>query len=221
MNKEKTFKRPKIGIIIDFSIRIPEFKETFLRLKEQVCVGLPSGQHLGQEDIIDENNYWTKAAKEDASIAEFYSKIAVPEINAGEGFDITLKKYFQTNEHRLKFIEEWSYALYGQGAVTNKADITLINTAQSKLCDVVLIDRSTNARKIPNTFAFLSRSGIFVKEVVFTTTETDLDEIKKGLVACWDPFKDPSQVIQSGGKLGQPTQKFLDWFIATEKLINK
>ncbi len=33
------------------------------------------------------------------------------------------------------------------------ADINLINTCQSKLCDVVLIDRTTHTRKVSNTLA--------------------------------------------------------------------
>ena len=213
--------RPKIGIVIDFSIRIPELKETFLKFKEQVLVGMASGQHLDQEDVVDENNYWTQAVKADPSIADFYAKVAIPATNSGADFDITLRKYFMTNEHRLKFIEEWSYALYGQGTITNKADVTVINTAQSKLCDIVLIDRCTNGRKVPNTFAFLARSGMFIKEVVFTNTEDELNEVKKGLNACWDPFTDPKQVINAGAKFGQPTQSFLDWIMEEEKQFKK
>lgn len=213
--------RERIGIVLDYGIRIPQFKETYLKFKEQVLVGMTAGQHLDQADIIDENSYWAKAIKADPTIADFYAKQPIPASNYGDDFDITLKKYFMNNEHRLKFIEEWSFALYGQGAPTNKADITVINTAQSKLCDIVLIDRTTNARKIPNTFAFLSRSGVFVKEVVFTNTEDEIEAVKKTCIAVWDPFKDPKQILTPGAKFGQPTEKFVEWFIEQEKLINK
>ena len=213
--------RARVGIVLDYSIRIPEFKETFIKIKEQVLVGMAAGQHLEQGDLLEQNSFWAKAVKEDPKVAEFYAATAMPSTNFSEDFDITMKKYFFNNEHRLKFIEEWSYNLYGQGAVTNKADITLINTAQSKLCDVVLIDRCTNTRKIPNTFAFLARSGVFIKEVIFTNTEDELNEVKKGLTACWDPFTDKTQIITPGAKFGQPTEKFVNWFMEQEKLMKK
>lgn len=213
-------KRLKCGVVIDYSIRIPEFKETFLKIKEQVLVGMAAGQHLEQADLLSENSFWTKAVKEDSKVSDFYATIPIPESNISDDFDITFKKYFYNNEHRLKFLEEWSYGIFGQGAVTNKADVTLINTAQSKLCDIVLIDRCTNARKVPNTFAFLSRSGLFIKEVVFVNTEEEINEIKEGLIACWDPYTNKEQIIKPGAKFGQPTQSFMDWFMSTEKLIN-
>lgn len=211
-------KRPKIGIVLDYSIRIPDFKESYLKLKEQILVGITAGAGLDEASIVDENNYWSKAIKEDPSISEFYAKVSIPEFDAN--FDITFGKYFMTPEHRLKFLEEYSYNLFGQGGVTNKADITIINTAQSKLCDIVLIDRCTNTRKVANTFAFLSRAGIFVKEIVFINTIDELNEIKGDLDACWDPFTDKEQVIQISEKAGQPTEKFLAWIMEVEKQIN-
>ncbi len=213
-------KRKRIGIVIDFSIRIPEFKDTFLKIKEQVLVGMASGQHLEAGDVLDENSFWSKAVKEDPKVADFYATMAIPPTNASPDFDITLKKYFYNNEHRLQFISEWSYNLYGQGSVTNKADVTVINTAQTKLCDIVLIDRCTNARKIPNTFAFLSRSGIMIKEVIFTNTEDELNEVKKGLVGCWDAYTDNKQIIVQGAKYGQPSENFINFWMEMEKQIN-
>lgn len=212
-------KRPKIGIVLDYSLRIPDFKESYLKFKEQILVGITAGAGLEVDNVVEENNYWTKAIKEDPTITEFYIKIPIPEFN--QDFDITLKKYFMTPEHRLKFLEEWSYNLYGQGAVTNKADITIINTAQSKLCDVVLIDRCTNTRKVANTFAFLSRAGLFVKEVVFINTIDELEETKKELIDCWDPFTNKEQVISLTDKINNPTQSFLDWFMEVEQQIKK
>lgn len=217
----KSKKRARIGIIVDYSIRIPEFKETFLKIKEQVLVGMAAGQHLEQGDVLSENSFWAKAVKEDSKVADFYATMAIPATNISPDFDLTLKKYFYNNEHRLQFISEWSYNLYGQGAVINKADITVINTAQTKLCDIVLIDRCTNARKIPNTCAFISRSGLFIKEIIFTNTEEELEEIKKELVACWDPFTNKDQVIMPGAKFGQPSENFLNFWMDIEKQLKQ
>jgi hypothetical protein len=214
--------RPKLGIVIDYSVRIPEFKDSFVKFKEQVIVGLSAGQHLDQEDLVDANSFWAKAVKENPAVAEFYMKQVIPAGNSGKDFDPTLKKYFMTNEHRLKFIEEWSYNLYGQTtSIANKADINVINTAQSKLCDIVLIDRCTNTRKVANTFAFMARSGLFIKQIIFTNTEDELVEVKKDLVACWDPFTDPKQMIEGGAKFSVPTKALMDWFMQQEKEIKK
>lgn len=211
--------RPRVGIVLDYSLRIPEFKDMYLKLKEQILVGMSGAANLQQEDLIDQNSYWNKAVKENPAIIDFYSKQIPPTSNSGKDFDITLKKYFMTNEHRLKFLEEWSYALYGQGAINNKSDVNVINTAQSKLCDIVLIDRCTHTRKIPNTFAFLSRAGLFVKQVVFTNTEDEINEVKKDLIGCYDPFEDPSMIIEVGGKYSTPSKSLMDWFMKVEKQI--
>lgn len=207
-------KRKRVGISLDYSLRIPEFKEIFLKVKEQVLVGMSAGQLLDEKNILSENNFWTKAVKDDPKVSEFYTKIALPTTNIENDFDITLKKYFYNEEHRLKFLEEYSYNLYGQGSVTNKADVTVINTAQTKLCDIVLVDRCTNIRKVANTFAFLSRSGLFVKEVSFINSEEEIKGL--GLTAFWDPFTNKEQIILPGAKYGQPTKQFIDWFIELE-----
>ena len=53
---------------------------------------------------------------------------------------------------------------------------------------------------------------------MFTYTEGELDEIKKGLIACWDPFANNKQIISESNT---PTQEFLDFFINTERLIKE
>jgi hypothetical protein len=212
----KNKKRPRVGLVIDFTIRQPNFESIYYKFKEQLLVGNDSSKTIAPEDILDENNYWTKIIKDDPTVFDFYSKTTI----TGE-FDITLKKYFMNNEHRLKFLEEWSYNLYGQGAIINKGDINIINTAQAKLCDIVLIDRCTNTRKISNTFAFLAKSGLFIKEVVFTSTEKELDEIKEDLITYWDPFVNYKRIITNDMGSSLPTKDLYDFFIETEQLINK
>lgn len=218
--------RKQVGIVIDYSIRMPDFKESYLKLKEQILVGIPAGQHLDADDIkitkkLDTRNYWNNLQNKDPKSVEFYTKCAIPDSNFGPDFDITYKKYFPNEEQRIKFLEEWSYNLFGQGALINKMDITLINTAQTKLFDIVLIDRATHTRKVPNTFAFLARSGIFTKQVLFVNNQKEMDQLHEDLFAVWDPYKDRNQIIEPIATYGQPTKPFLDWLMSLESKINK
>ena len=179
----KYTKRPCVGIVIDFCLRIPEFKEAYIKFKEQILVGLQSnGEEMELNKKAMANNTFSNLQKKDPKAYEFYLKTAAPLNNIGKDFDITFKKYFFNEEHRIKFLSEWSYGLFGQGSATNKADINLINTAQTKLCDIVLIDRADYTRKIPNTLAFLSRAGLFIKEIKFIKAEEELKELKKELI---------------------------------------
>ena len=132
--------------------------------------------------------------------------------------DITYRKYFYTPEHRIQFLTDWSYNLFGQGAVTNKVDINLLNVAQSKLFDVILIDRCTHTRKIGNTFAYLARTGVFCKEVMFISNEEELEALKEEeyILGIWNPFENKDQIILPG-KFGEPTKEFLLWLQEQEK----
>ena len=109
--------------------------------------------------------------------------------------------------------------MFGQGSVTNAEDIKLINICQSKVADVVLIDRTTHTRKIPNTLAFLSRSQIFVKEIKFINSIDELNAIKKdkNYIDVYDPIADPSRVLNVPTKQGQPSEKLLNWLLEVEK----
>ena len=212
--------KPRLGIILDYTLRIPEFKECYTKFKEQVLVGMSSaGEEIELNKKSAKNNAFADLQKKDPAAYDFYVKTPIPASNFGADFDLTFKKYFFSDDHRLKFLSEWSYGLFGQGAVTNKADINLINVAQTKLCDIILIDRADYTRKIPNTFAFLSRAGLFIKELRFINQEDEIDSLKKELVACWDPFTDAKQIIEPGAKYGQHTQAFLDFLMEAEKLM--
>lgn len=171
-------------------------------------------EHAG----IDKRNFWHGLNETDPEAIKFYQTVPNPTGNMGTDFDMTYAKYFYNNEHRVRFLQEYSFTLFGTGQPTNKSDIDIINTAQSKLCDVILFDRTPFARKELNTFAFLSRSGIYVKGIMFVTSDEDLKVLKGNCVDSWDPRVDPTQCIDYPAAMGQPTQKFLDFFMNVEKI---
>jgi hypothetical protein len=205
--------RPKVAIVLDYTLRLPNFKECYSIAREQILTN-NKADTLEQKDIIIENNYWQQQAQQE-EVLKFYAQITVPELD--EQFDMSLKKYFYNEEHLNKFLEEWSYNLFGQGSVTNKADINMINIAQTKLCDIVLIDVTTHTRKISNTFAFLARTGIFIKEVRFLT-HFELENIKEEFFDIWNPYESKN-IILPNNKFGQPSEKLLEWFEEVEKKI--
>lgn len=170
---------------------------------------------------IDNRNYWNELNKTDKKAVEFYRNVISPQTNIGKDFDLSYTKYFYNNEHRMRFVQEYSYNLFGTGQVTNKADIDVLNTAQTKLCDVILFDRVPFARKVPNTFAFLSRSGLYIRSVVFVTSEEEIQDLKKGCIAVWDPKEDASQCIDFPKEVNKPTKKLLQFFMDVERSIKK
>jgi hypothetical protein len=168
---------------------------------------------------IDQRNYWNELNQTDPKAIEFYKNVVNPTANLGKDFDLTYSKYFYSHDHRMKFLQDYSYNLFGAGQVTNKSDIEILNIAQTKLCDIVLFDRTPYARKVPNTFAFLSRAGLYIRSVIFTTSEEDIKQAKEGAIAVWDPKADEAQCIDYPKKVGQPTQKLLEFFMEVEKKI--
>lgn len=217
--------REKIGIVIDYSVRIPDFISCYKQLKEQVTVGslqTAAGSRL-DANALDESkkSFWDELRDTNMAAVEFYERVPIPTANQGEDFDITYRKYFYNVEHRNKFLEDWSYNMFGQGSVTNKQDITLINIAQNKLFDIVLIDRCTHTRKVGNTFAFLARAGLFIKEIIFVTNDAEIEAMQKDYLDIWNPYQESKQVILPPTQYGKPTQEFLDWLMEAEKKIKK
>lgn len=203
-------KNKVIYIVIDHTIRIPEFIANYTVLKRKIF----SEEH--------EKTFWQELAIADPKAFKFYQSVATPVSECEPEFDITYRKYFYNNDHRLKFLEEYSFNLFGAGGVINKQDVTLINIAQSKLIDVILIDRATHTRKITNTFSFLARSGLFVKGVIFVNTDEEIDMLfkEKKCLGIWNPFKDSKMVINKPSNTNEPTEEFLQWFKSIE-LIKK
>lgn len=208
-------KRHKVGIVIDYTLRLPNFKESYSALKEQILLNEIDNK-IDKKDIVLENNYWQQQAQSE-DVLKFYAQTSIPELD--NTFDISLQKYFYNKEHLNRFLEEWSYNLYGQGGVTNRTDINIINIAQSKLCDIVLIDLITHTRKVVNTFAFLSRTGLFVKEVRFLTNK-ELEDCTVEFTDIWNPYEN-NIIIFPPTSINKPTEKFLEWFEKVEKKIKE
>jgi len=212
--------KPKIGIVIDYSLRFPNFKENYNSMRKQILTGIETEVNTENKRDISERGFWSSMHIKDSEAYNFYEKQATPKENWGEGFDYTWEKYFYNKEHLNKFIEDWSFNLFTQASNAKKEDIHLINICQSKLCDVVLIDKCSHTRKIPNTFAFLSKLGIFPKQVIFVT-ESELEKTKENYIAIYNPFEDYKKVLSPSEELRKPTSSFLDWFMSIERLIKK
>lgn len=217
-----TEERKKIGIVIDYSIRIPDFINCYRSCKKEVIAGAAIVEEQALKQDNSGRSFWINLHKKNNEEYEFYETSPLPAENFGDGFDYTLKKYFYNEEHRLKFLDDWSFNLFGQGSVTNNADINLINICQSKLCDVILIDRVTHSRKIPNTLGFLSKASLFVKGIQFINKVEEIEKLEKdpSFLGIYDPFKNNSLVIVPGRtKIGEPSLNFLNWLMEIESKI--
>lgn len=205
-------KRQRVGVIIDYSIRNPEFVESYINFKSLVLGDKDFGHELegGQEM---EN--WVNLKTSNPKAFDFYS--LMPNPKEDENFDLTWKKYFYSPEHRVKFIYDWSYDLFGKGSAINNKDLVNLNTAQKHLFDIVLIDRVQNTRKISNTFSFLSKVQVYPKEIIFVSKQEEIEELTKDLFAIWDPFTNKEQIIKA--EKGQESKKLLDWLLELEKKI--
>ena len=215
--------RVKVGIVIDYTIRIPDFKECYHKCKTEIISGMmsPESETQVQKSSKDKTNrdFWISLHQTDPKNYSFYETCLTPQENYGPGFDYTYKKYFANNDHRIKFLDDWSYNLFGQGAVVNPADISLFNICQSKVADVVLIDRTTHARKIPNTLAFLSRVKLFPKEIRFISKTEELEAMRndKGFIGIYDPIHEPAKVILPSRGVSQPSEVLINWLMEMEK----
>lgn len=216
--------RKKIGIVIDYSIRIPDFKGCYSKCKSEIISGAMSADGIDQSAPSKKDDsgrdFWIGLSKKGGEEYLFYETSIVPQENFGDTFDYTLRKYFYNDEHRLRFLDDWSFNLYGQGLITNSADVSMINICQSKVCDVILIDRATHARKIPNTLSYLSKSQLFVKGIQFVNKIEDLKEMEESgeFVKIYDPIQNPALALFPGRtKIGEPSGVFVDWLMKVEK----
>lgn len=209
--------RKRVGIILDYSIRVPDFHTAYNNLKNSIISNEEIG-HSSDEDTGMVAGYWQTLKLKEPESFEFYVKTVPPAIT-DPTFDISYKSYFHTPEQRAQFLLEYSFNLYGSGSPLNKEDIKNLNLAQTHLFDIVLIDRCTNSRKISNTFAYLSRAGLFIKEIVFVNTDEEIKEIEKDLLGIWNPFDKREQAIVTEGLTA--TQALLDWLMSLEKLTKE
>jgi len=209
--------RAKIGVVLDYTLRFPNFKDCYIAMRKQVLTGMEIATNENKKDI-SERDFWSALHMKDVEGYNFYETHIGPQENWGVDFDYTWGKYFYNKEHLLRFIEDWSFNLFGQGLVPKKEDIHLLNICQSKVCDVVLIDKCTHSRKILNTFAYLSKLGLFPKEVRFVT-EKELSDIEGEFIDIYNPYKDNKKVLIPTNESRKPSTALLEWLMSIEKKI--
>lgn len=214
--------RKTVAITLDYSLRMPDIKEQYDHLKSRIF----SNDQVGEGEEDDPRGFFETLQTTDKEALSFYEQTYSPKSNWGEDFDYTWEKYFYNKEHLLKFMQEYSFSLFGKSDFINfrKGDSWLINTAQSKLCDVFLIDTIPVPKKVGNTFYFLSRTGIFTKGVEFYA---DAEDIKKNADYdfIYDSINFKNNIINPNSQEtkinGLPTTKKLyNFFIKLEKEIS-
>lgn len=195
--------RKKIAIYIDYTIRIPNFIETYNSFKSELFSNLEE-KDMNKNDI---RLYWIKELK-NSVVEDFYIKNSIPLDN----YDIRkfgMLSFFYNEEHYKKFLEEYSFNLYVDCVVPNKNDLIVINTAQSKLFDIVLIDEVSSKRKVTNTLFFLSKNIVYPQSIIFLDKGQSINE--ENYFGIWNPQKDMKQINQN------KNNDFLEWFIELEK----
>lgn len=186
--------RKKVGIYIDYSIRIPSFKQSYTLFKESLFK-----DHYGLSKVVDEEFtekeiksnlqndnirfFWDNQMK-DKDVTMFYSKLSPSKIKDREVVK-TFSNWFYNEEHYRKFIDEYSFNVYSDCEVASKKDVDIINIAQSELFDITLIDEVISPRKISNTFHFLSKNRLFPQSVLFLYEKQELN--KDSYFAIWNP----------------------------------
>ncbi len=209
--------RNKIGVVLDYTLRFPNFKDCYTSMKKQILTGMDVAIEENRKDI-SERDFWSTLHSKDVEGYTFYETALPPQENWGIGFDYTWRKYFYNEEHLKKFLEDWSFNLFGQGLVPKKEDVNLFNICQSKVCDVVLLDKCTHTRKVPNTLAYLSKLGLFFKEIRFIT-EKELEELKtsKEFLEIYDASKDASKALIPANEPRKPSTSLLEFLMKIEK----
>ena len=200
--------RDRIGIYIDYTIRIPNFCASYKSFKDDLF----SDKHvdIDMDDEIqadDVRMYWPQQMK-NLEVENFYFKMQVPKDDyelRTEGFS----KFFYNEEHLRKFLDEYSFNLFLDCAVPNRDDLSIINIAQGKLFDITLIDEYDSKRKIGNTYYFLAKNPVYPQTITFLADSQKIDESR--FIAVWNPKKNPNQVN------GQGDKGFLNWFMELEK----
>jgi len=207
--------RRKVGIVIDFTLRFPEFVSCYNLMKQEVINGELSGNTDDDEINIDAT-YFKNLSKKCREAYDFYLNTPTPEYN--DSFDYSFRNYFFCQKDLEKFLENWSFNLYASIDTLRKNNVEFINICQSKLCDVVLIDKTVNTRKIPITLSFLSKSRVFFKELVWIKSGNELRNLRKDLFDLFDPTEQfENKKIDYTAK----ENKLLNWLQELEVKLNK
>ena len=195
--------RPQVAIFLDYTIRIPNFQQSYLSFKDSLFkdnMGLESDKKSAK--LPDPIRFFWQKELEKVEVMNFYISKVVDNIKDYE-VKGNFKQYFFNDLHYRKFLEDYSFNLYSDAEITTKKDIAIINTCQTMLFDVVLFDRVSNSRKVPNTFHFLAKHALFVKAVNFIGLNDKIKE--EDFIGIWEPEKDSSQYNKEDSKI------FLEW----------
>ncbi len=202
--------RKKIGISIDYVIRVPEFQIAYTSLKKSLIEDFFEAKN---EKNLEPDSYWSKVFSNREKV-NFYEKSPIASHN--DKFDYTFKKYFYNEEDRKEFFKDYSFLLYAKSESTSKKIIEFVNIIQSELCDVYLFDRVHHNRKIISTFNWLAKSSLHVKSVEFISPNDNLKEITKDFIGLYDPYQNSDSFIYSNNQ----QQSFIDFAFNIEKIVN-
>lgn len=204
--------RERIAVFIDYAIRIPNFNKTYTHFKNAIFNNNEGEYDLDAEVNRDDEEeekierpeenilpdafrfFWSKEL-ENPEVESFYSKKTV-EKDDYELKGSNFKEYFYSESHWMKFMEDYSFNLYGDAELPYKKDIDLLNIAQTHLFDVMLVDEFYTTRKKSNTFFYLSKIRITPQGVVFLGPGQQLNEAS--YLGIWNPKKDSEQMNKEG-----------------------
>jgi len=204
--------RKKVGIFIDFAIRIPSFNNSYTIFKKQLFDDKHNDFDEGEENVLDTIRFYWKNQLKDPLIEEFYVKTICKKTDL-ELKNSDWREYFFNEEHYKKFIEDYSFNLYSDAEVICKKDIDIINIAQQYLFDIVLIDEYMVNRKKANTMYFISKSRLLPFSLVFWVYDRPFDESE--YFAVWNPKKNSEQ------ENGEGLSTFELWFKDLELRLKK
>lgn len=201
-------KRKKVGVYIDYVLRVPDFNKAYSILKENLF-------NTNDQFEIDKDlkllNFWQEEVK-NPDVEKFYLNKELLSDNLLMK-DEDWSSWFFNKEHFNKFIDDFSFYLYVDCDIPNKRDIEILNIAQVHLFDIDLIDTYALTRKKSNTLFFLSKIRVFPKSITFIHEEDTINE--EEYYGIWNPLKNKSQKNEKD--LGE----FENWFIELEtKLKN-
>lgn len=200
--------RKKVAIYIDYTIRVPNFIAAYNTFKAELFSDKASDVTF--DDEIQENDvrmFWLTVMK-NPEIESFYLKVKMPKDDYSVR-EVGMASFFYDETHYSKFLEEYSYNLYVDCDVPDRSHITIINTAQSQLFDVVLVDEVTTKRKVSNTFFFLSKNALYPQSVLLLDKGQEINP--ENYIGIWNPKKNMEQ------KNALKDTSFLDWFMKLEK----
>lgn len=198
--------RKKVAIYIDYTLRIPSFKNSYEAFKAEIFTG-KDFDVTAEDDLIEDDVrfFWREELKDD-KIESFYLQKNINDIVDEDTKDF--ESYFYNEKHYKKFLEEYSFNLYLDSIQPNKSDNDIINVAQANLFDIILVDEYQSIRKIGNTLFYLSKIGIYPKGLIFLKNDEKLNEDE--YFSIWNPKINKDHINKRGNN------QFLEYFKGLE-----